>query len=93
MTIEKSDPDAIVIELEFSKPFSGTDTTTYSFSDVPGGTRVTWAMDGKTNFASKALHLVVDVDKFLGAEFERGLLRMKAAAEHAEAKGAVANGR
>lgn len=90
MTIERSEPSEIVIKLEFIQPFAGTDTATYSFAEVPGGTRVTWAMDGKKNFVSKAFHMVFDVDKLLGADFERGLARMKAVAEQGT-NGAVAN--
>jgi hypothetical protein len=38
-------------------------------------------MDGHNNFISKAFHLVMDMDKMLGPDFERGLAAMKTAAE------------
>lgn len=86
MTIEKSEPSAgatqrIQIKLEFLKPFAATNTATFTFAKTAEGTKTTWAMDGNNNFMSKAFHLVMDMDKMLGPDFERGLAAMKIAAE------------
>jgi uncharacterized protein YndB with AHSA1/START domain len=83
MTIEKSEPSQIAIKLEFLEPFTATNTATFSFVPEPEGTKVTWAMDGKNSFLAKAMHLVMDMDKLVGADFERGLTAMKALAEDA----------
>jgi Polyketide cyclase / dehydrase and lipid transport len=82
MTIEKSTPASEVsIKLEFIKPFSATNRATFTF--VPSGpkTKVTWAMDGNNTFLSKAFHLVMDMDKLVGKDFEKGLLAMQGEAE------------
>lgn len=82
MTIVKSvSPSLVAIKLEFLRPFAATNTATYSFTPVAGGTRVTWAMDGTNNFIAKAIHLFVNLDKLVGADFERGLSGMKTAVE------------
>jgi carbon monoxide dehydrogenase subunit G len=82
MTIEKSDPASQVsIKLEFIEPFAATNTATFSFAPSGRGTKVTWAMDGKNGFLSKAAHLVMDFDKLVGKDFERGLGAMKTEAE------------
>jgi hypothetical protein len=81
MTIEQSDPSRVVIKLEFFKPFEATNTATFTFVGTEQGTRTTWAMDGRNNFISKAFHLVMDMDKLLGADFERGLQSIKTGAE------------
>ena len=81
MTIEKSEPSQIAIKLEFIKPFTATNTATFSFVPAPEGTKVTWAMDGKNSFLAKAMHLVMDMDKLVGTDFERGLSAMKTVAE------------
>jgi len=81
MKIEHSDASRIVIRLEFLKPFAGTSTATFSLAPGQQGTVLTWAMDGKNDFVSKAFHLVVDVDQLVGADFERGLAALKARAE------------
>lgn len=81
MTIEKSEPARIQIKLEFLKPFQATNTATFSFAKSAEGTQATWAMDGNNNFISKAFHLVMNMDKMIGPDFERGLASLKTAAE------------
>lgn len=81
MTILQSDAARTVIQLEFVKPFEATNTATFTFSDRAQGTQLTWAMDGKNDFVGKAFQLVMDVDKLIGADFERGLSALKASAE------------
>jgi hypothetical protein len=44
---------------------------------------VTWATDGRNNLGAKLFQLVVNMDKLLGADFERGLASLKALAEGA----------
>lgn len=84
MTIEKSDkPSVIGVKLEFLKPFATTNQTTFTFTPTGGGTKVVWAMDGNNNFMGKAFSLFMDMDKLVGADFERGLAAMKTAAESA----------
>lgn len=90
MTIEHADPSRIVIRLEFLKPFPATNTVTFTFVPTPNGSKTTWAMDGTNNFVSKAFHLVFDMDKLVGADFERGLSAMKKAAEASAQVPAVA---
>lgn len=84
MTIEKADkPKVLELKLEFIKPFAATNTATFTFLPVPEGTKVTWAMEGKNGFMSKAFSLFVDVDKLVDGDFERGLASMKKVAETA----------
>jgi Polyketide cyclase / dehydrase and lipid transport len=83
MTIEKSSPSEVAIKLEFLKPFAATNTATFTFTKTAEGNKTTWAMDGNNNFMSKAFHLVMNMDKMIGPDFERGLAAMKTAAEAA----------
>jgi hypothetical protein len=84
MTIEKSDPSSTIgIKLEFIKPFAATNQTTFTFAPNGSSTKVTWAMDGKNGFAAKAASLFMDMDKLVGADFERGLASLKTIAESA----------
>lgn len=87
MTIEKSTPPSTVgIKLEFIKPFAATNVTTFTFAEQGPGTKVTWAMEGTNNFFAKAFGLFMDMDKLVGADFERGLASMKAISEAAAKK-------
>ena len=83
MTIEESSPTKIAIKLEFLKPFEATNTATFTFTKTGEGTKTTWAMDGNNNFFSKAMSLVMNMDKMIGPDFERGLAGIKTAAEAA----------
>lgn len=82
MTIERSErPSLIEIKLEFYKPFAETNVARFSFVTAGDATRVTWSMDGRYNFLTKAVSMVMDMDKMVGNDFEAGLAALKAEAE------------
>ena len=84
LTITESRPnDLVLIKLEFLKPFTATNTATFTFKPAGNQTAVTWSMEGRKNFLAKALHLVMNMDKMVGGEFEKGLADMKAVVEAA----------
>jgi len=86
MTIEESKQNELVrIKLDFIKPFASTSTTTFTFKPAAEGTQVTWRMEGKNNFVSKAFSMFMNMDKMVGGDFERGLASMKTASETAAA--------
>ena len=82
MKILESRPNELVrLELAFLKPFQATNTVDFTF--VPAGeqTTVTWSMTGTNGFMAKAASLLMDMDKMVGGDFEKGLADMKALAE------------
>jgi hypothetical protein len=82
MTIERSDlPSSVSVQLEFIKPFTATNTVTFTMIPVGTQTRTTWAMDGHNGFLGKLFHLVMNMDKMVGGDFERGLAALKSVAE------------
>jgi hypothetical protein len=83
MTIERSEAPTIVgLKLEFLKPWQATNATTFSFVPADGGTKVTWAMEGENRtFGAKAFAVVMNMDKLVGRDFERGLASLKSIAE------------
>jgi hypothetical protein len=90
MTITGSQPSSQVdIKLEFIKPWQATNATTFTFAPQGAETKVVWAMDGQSNFMSKAIGLVWNMDSLVGKDFERGLAQMKSAAEAATANAAA----
>lgn len=85
MTITDAKPnDLLVIKLEFLKPFEATNTTTFLLTAGPQ-TEVVWKMEGHNNFLSKAFGIFMNMDKMVGDDFEKGLARLKTAAEKAAA--------
>jgi uncharacterized protein YndB with AHSA1/START domain len=82
MTITESRPDELVrIRLDFVKPLPGTSIAEFTFRPQGNQTAVTWRMHGTNNFMAKAIHLVMNMDRMIGGQFDRGLTDMKAAVE------------
>jgi hypothetical protein len=83
MALVESKPDErIGIRLDFVKPFAGTSDVEFAFEPVATNeTKVTWTMSGKNNFMAKAIGLVIDCDKMIGDQFEKGLASIKAIVE------------
>jgi hypothetical protein len=80
MTITDSrPPQSVTIRLEFLKPFAATNTTQFDFAPSGSGTIVTWAMNGHNNFMAKAFSAVMDMDKMVGGDFEKGLAGLDSA--------------
>ncbi|WP_437811113.1 SRPBCC family protein [Sorangium sp. So ce1078] len=78
MTItDAQQPSNVTIRVEFIKPLEATNTTTFTLVPAPGGTKVTWAMEGENTFIGKAFGVLMDMDKMIGADFEKGLGAMK----------------
>lgn len=71
----------IDINLSFLKPFRAENRTTFTITPVDGASRVLWEMTGTNNFMFKLMGLVMNMDKMVGADFEKGLAAMKAEAE------------
>jgi hypothetical protein len=84
MTITESHPsDLIKIKLEFIKPFTATNATDFTFTPQGNQTNVKWMMSGDNNFVGKAFGLIMNMDKTIGGDFEKGLAQMKTVAEAA----------
>jgi hypothetical protein len=82
MTITESHPSQhIKIDLEFIKPFAAQNVTEFMFKPDGDTTEVTWSMHGKNGFVGKAMCLVMNMDKMVGGDFEKGLAQMKSAVE------------
>ncbi|MEZ5422682.1 MAG: SRPBCC family protein [Pyrinomonadaceae bacterium] len=82
MTIVESTPPSLVkIDLHFIKPFDSSSIIEIKVTPSGANSDVEWTMTGKHNFASKAFSLFVDMDKAIGADFERGLAQLKQVAE------------
>jgi uncharacterized protein YndB with AHSA1/START domain len=89
MTITDLKPaEAVGIDLEFNEPFAAKNRTLFAFAPEAGGTKVTWTMTGRNDFMGKAFSLVMDMDKMVGADFEKGLATLKTRSE-ARAKAAA----
>jgi hypothetical protein len=67
--------------LEFLKPFKATNIAEFTFSPQNDNTLVIWSMFGDKNFMFKAVHMLMNMDKMVGRDFEKGLAQMKQVVE------------
>ena len=82
MTLVTSKPGEFVrVDVEFVKPFEGKSTSEFTFRPQGDRTQVTWTSHGPMNFLSKAMCLIMNMEKMLGPDMEKGLVQMKAVAE------------
>jgi hypothetical protein len=78
-------PRQVTIKLDFTRPFEAHNIA--EFTLAPAGdttnvtTNVTWAMRGPVPYFFRILHMVMNMDRMVGGQFEKGLSDLKAAAE------------
>jgi len=81
MEIMSSTPTEIVIALAFLKPFKSTSTTLFELDEAGEKTAVTWRMTGEQTGLMSVFGRFMNMDKLIGPDFEKGLARLKSAAE------------
>lgn len=87
MEIVESKPAELVkLKLDFLRPMQNSCDTIFTFKPEDGGTLMTWTMEGPNSFLGKALHLVIDMDKMVGDQFEQGLTSIQQIVEQKPAQ-------
>jgi uncharacterized protein YndB with AHSA1/START domain len=71
----------VVMDLQFTAPMKARDVAEYVVTPVAGGSEVLWSIEGPMPFISKVMCVFMDMDKMVGAEFEKGLADLKAIVE------------
>jgi len=74
-------PSTVLIDLVFEKPFKARNDTVFTIVPEGSGSRVTWSMTGKRTLVTKVMGVFKSMDAFLGPDFEKGLARLKVAAQ------------
>ncbi|WP_271982376.1 hypothetical protein [Pseudoclavibacter terrae] len=80
MTIVASAPQRIDLVIDFDKPFTAHNPTSFILESVDGGTHVRWLMTGEHRGVAALIFRFMSMDKLIGPDFERGLERLEAAA-------------
>jgi len=82
MEISASVPASRVhLKLDFFTPFKASNTAEFALEPHGEATRITWAMQGHSNFMNKLMGLVFDFDKLVGKDFEEGLINLRTLTE------------
>jgi uncharacterized protein YndB with AHSA1/START domain len=69
---------AVQMKLDFIKPFEAHNQAEFRLvSQADGSTEVIWTMGGPSNFISKVMGVVINMDKMVGRDFEDGLSNLK----------------
>jgi hypothetical protein len=74
-------PSQVDMRLIMAEPFPIDNQVRYAISIKGADSEVTWSMEGSVPFVAKIAHLVMNMDKMIGADFEAGLASLKMLAE------------
>ena len=79
--VEATAPSKVALKLDFMKPFEAHNKV--QFDLIPKGelTEVVWDMQGPVPYVGKIMHVFVNMDRMVGADFEAGLANLKSVAE------------
>jgi hypothetical protein len=87
--LDTASPASVTMRLTMIKPIAADNRVTFTLE--PQGdatqvttrvTKVTWATEGGIPFVGKIIHLVFNIDKMVGNDFEAGLADLKSLAEN-----------
>ncbi len=93
MEILDAPPERVSLRLSFEKPWKATNSVDFELE--PSGdasTVVTWRMHGENRGVAGLFSRVVSMDRMVGGDMEKGLARMKQAAEAGARASAAAGG-
>jgi uncharacterized protein YndB with AHSA1/START domain len=78
---DSSTPSLIALNLDFTKPFEAHNKVEFTLEGKGGTTNVTWSMRGPVPYVAKIVHVIFDMDKMVGKDFEAGLANLKSISE------------
>lgn len=81
MEITGSAPQRIDIRLTFLKPWSATNDVAFTLAPAGDATEVTWTMTGEHKGVAGMFMRAMGMERLVGKDFDKGLARLKAAAE------------
>ena len=79
--VRATEPSRVDIDLVFEKPWKARNDTHFLIEPAGSGVVVTWSMTGRKTLMTKVMGVFKSMEDFLAPDFEKGLARLKAAAE------------
>ena len=79
--ITSATPEVVRMDLVMLEPFEADNRVEFRIEPAGSATKVTWALEGKTPYFAKVVHLFLDMDSMVGKDFESGLAGLKKLAE------------
>ena len=81
--VESKPPSEVTLKLDMVKPLEGHNTVVYKLEPKGADTTMTWTMSGRQPFLGKVVSVFIDCDKMVGAQFEKGMAKLKTLVEAA----------
>ena len=75
--IESTSNKSVKTQLTYTKPMEMAQLTEVTLTPVDGGTKVKWSVDGQNGFMFRLIGIIMNVEKRVGVEFEKGLAQLK----------------
>jgi uncharacterized protein YndB with AHSA1/START domain len=79
--IDSSPPHTVAMQLHMVEPFEARNDIEFTLEPKGDTTTVTWTMHGPVPYFAKIIHLIFNMDRMIGGDFETGLASLKAAVE------------
>lgn len=88
MEMTAADPPRHVgLHIEFLKPFKAENEIDFNLTPRNGGTEVRWTMAGRNTLGLKVMQSMMNMDRLVGRDFERGLANLRTAVESPGSEG------
>lgn len=81
MRVTRVTSHEVDIDLRFTAPFRSTSACAFRLTETPTGTRVVWTMTSPRTLSSRLIGLVMNMDRLIGGDFEKGLARLATVSE------------
>jgi len=78
---DSSRPTKVTMTLEFFRPFKAHNIVEFILEPQGDVTNGTWDMHGPVPFMAKIMHVIFNMDRMIGKDFETGLANLKALTE------------
>ena len=79
--IESITNKSVKTRLTYTKPMDMSQIAEVSLTPVEGGTNVKWSVDGHNGFIFRLMGILMNVEKMVGGQFDKGLNNLKSIVE------------
>ncbi len=90
MVLTSVGTETVAMDLHFIRPFKSDDKVELTAKPDGSNAKVTWTITGRYDLMGKAMSIVMNMDKMMGADFEKGLAGLKTVAEAEQQKAEAA---
>lgn len=81
IVIESTHNQSVKTQLTYTKPMEMSQLAEVTLTRIDGGTKVKWSVNGHNGFMFKLMGIIMNVEKQVGGEFEKGLAKLKLISE------------